>query len=394
MPQSEATPLAQPDPVAAFSDLLHTIYAASAEPQRWTEALAAIAHALGASRALLFTPFVGPEQGGLLFPWRIEQAHLGLWAGRFIEHDIWALEAQKKGLWREGAVLTDRDMVADEVFRASVFYREFLSQIGIARVCVGVIFGGSPGLPSTSLSVFRGPDDAPFGAAERLALQRLVPHLSRALGLMHRLCRARHQSESLRAALDRLGVAVYLLDQDLVLQHANRAGHQVLARDDGLSLDAQRRLSGRLQRSVLAPRLADWLRRSTAQPLIERPGFEHHALLQRPGQATAYRLQCCALEPGDPLAQGGARFVVFVTDPQRIELPSAAQLAQQLGLSPTEARVTVSLAEGRSYKEVARGLGIGEETVRSHAKAIYNKTRCHNKVALVRLVLSLARAGV
>lgn len=56
--------------------------------------------------------------------------------------------------------------------------------------------------------------------------------------------------------------------------------------------------------------------------------------------------------------------------------------------------MTDGLAQGATYREVAATLGIGEETVRSHVKSIYAKTRTPNKAGLTRLVLSLAKAAV
>lgn len=387
-------PRAQSDAVNRFSDQLHLIYGASADPRRWTEAIAAIAQSLGADRALLFTPFVGPDRGGLLFPWRIEEQHLGIWASRYIDHDIWAAEAQNKGLWHEGAVLTDRDLVPDAVLRESVFYREFLSQIGIARVCVGVVFGGSPGLPSTSLSLFRGPDDAPFGEDDKRSLTRLVPHLSRALGLMHRLSHARHQSETLRAALDRLSVGVFLLDGEFRLSHANGAAHRVLERADGLALDGQQRLRGALQ-GASERRLEDWLEQAARLPVDQRHAFNQSVQVPRHDGLAHYSLQWCPLELEDPLTHiDSARHIVFVTDPRRVDLPDAPQLQQALGLSAAEARVATALVEGCSYREAAERLHITEETVRSHTKAVYAKTRTRHKVGLTRLILSLSSAGV
>ena len=51
-----------------FSDLVHQIYAASAEPHRWSNTVGAVAQALGAIQAVLFTPYAGPGQGGVMFP--------------------------------------------------------------------------------------------------------------------------------------------------------------------------------------------------------------------------------------------------------------------------------------------------------------------------------------
>jgi len=305
-----------------FSGLVHQIYAASAEPGRWSDTVGAIAQAMGAIRALLFTPFVGPGSSGLLFPWRIEESALAVWGSRYINHDIWAQSAQHKGLWQEGMVALDQDLVSQEELLASVFYREFLSTIGIGRVCVGFVFEGAPGLPSTALSVFRGPED-PFGAPERELMRLLVPHLSRSLGLMHRLNQAHYQIESLRAALNRLSVGVFLLDRSLQVIYANTAGQLALDRQDGLALDPARRLTaGGVQRKD-GLRLQDWLTALIGLPEVQRGSFSSAFEVARKNPSDTYSVQCCTFEPSDPLVMGeGACHIVFVTDPRRVDLPS------------------------------------------------------------------------
>lgn len=47
-----------------------------------------------------------------------------------------------------------------------------------------------------------------------------------------------------------------------------------------------------------------------------------------------------------------------------------------------------------TYEQVARRLGVTVETVRSHIKDIYPKTRVNRQADLVRIVLSLARSAV
>ena len=132
-----------------------------------------------------------------------------------------------------------------------------------------------------------------------------------------------------------------------------------------------------------------------ALPETQRPGFGDVFKLQRSQADAHYSVQCCPLAPEDPLLLGeGVHHIVFVTDPRQVELPAPADLQAQLGLTPAECRVTHGLAQGATYREVAATLGIGEETVRSHVKSIYAKTRTPNKAGLTRLVLSLAKAAV
>jgi len=380
--------------LAQFSALIHLIYAASAEPQRWPEALTAIAKAMKSRQAILFTPFVDIHNGGLLFSWQIDERFVSLWSGKYIDHDIWSQSAQRKGLWHEGAVLVDEDLTTQEVLRASIWYREFLIHMGIARLCVGIVFGGAPGLPGTVLSVYRGPEDKPFAQEERDLMQLLVPHLSRALGLMHRLSLARHQVASMRAALDRLSVGVFLLNQHLDVIYANTAGRQVLARKDGIGTDQQTRLTA-TGLGTGSLRLEDWLARMVSLPKLERGGFDDTFDVARHKSKTRYSVQCCPLEPQDPLFSGeGAHHIVFVTDPQRLELPALAALQRQLGLTPAEARVTKALVQGGTYCEVAATMGVREETIRSQVKSVYAKTRTNTKAGLTRMVLSLSKATV
>lgn len=379
-----------------FSDLVHQIYAASAEPHRWPDTVGAVAQSIQGIQACLLTPYVGPHSGGLLFPWRVEEKDLVRWATQYIDHDVWSQSARRKALWQDGNVVTDEDLLPQDELRASVFYREFLSTMGVARVCAGAIFSGAPGLPATNLSVYRGPDDAPFGAQDREFMRLLLPHLSRSLGLMHRLGLARQQVASMRAALDRLRVGVFLLDASLCMLFANQAGQRVLARGDGLQRDGQGRLNGRGRTNAgTDSRLEHWLAHLVALPPAQRTGFGDTFRLHRSASGAHYSVQCCPLAPEDPLLLGeGAHHIVFVTDPRQVDLPALADLQTQLGLTPAEGRVTHGLAQGSSYREVASALGISEETVRSHVKAIYAKTRTQNKAELTRLVLSLSTAVV
>ena len=387
----------EPNRLEQFSDLVHRIYAASAEPNRWPDAVAAVAQSMGGMQACLLTPYAGPHNGGLLFPWRVEEKDLVRWATKYIDHDVWSQSALRKRLWRDGNVVTDEDLLSQEELRASVFYKEFLSPMGVARLCTGAIFSGAPGLPATTLSVYRGPDDPAFGPHDREFMRLLVPHLSRSLGLMHRLGLARQQVASMRAALDRLSVGVFLLDASMGVLFANQAGQQVLARGDGLRQDAQGCLNGRGRPGpgTIARRLEHWLADLVALPELQRPGFGEVFKLHRSQANAHYNVQCCPLSPEDPLLLGeGAHHIVFVTDPRQVDMPAQADLQAQLGLTPAECRVTNGLAQGATYREVACTLGIGEETVRSHVKSVYAKTRTNNKAGLTRLVLSLAKATV
>lgn len=375
-----------------FSELIRQIYEASAEPSRWSETVGAIARAMGGLQAVLFTPFAGPDSGGLMFPWQVEEKDLTLYGTKYIDHDLWAQAGQRKGLFQDGAVLLDEDLVDHEALLASVYYREFLGPMGVGRLCSGIVFGGAPGLPATALSVYRGPDD-PFGSKDRELMRLLVPHLSRSLGLMHRLNQARYQLESLHAALNRLSFGIFLLNRDMAVIHTNLAAQAVLARADGLQLDPKRRLTALGTQRSDGVRLEDWLNQVVALPQWQHNNFGASFEAARSAPNTNYDVQCCPLEASDPLSKSeGARHIVFVIDPHRLEMPTLEQLRRQFALTPAEGRVALAMMKGGSYKEVAASLYVSEETIRTQIRAIYAKTRTSDKAGLTRLVLSLSKA--
>jgi DNA-binding CsgD family transcriptional regulator/PAS domain-containing protein len=378
-----------------FSDIVHKIYAASADSARWPDAVEALARSLGGSRALLFTPLVGPQDGGLMFPWQMDDKYISLWATKYMAHDVWTQAAQRLGLTYSGAVFTDETLLTQEQLRQSIYFREFLSHHNVGRVCAAIIFEGAPGLPTTVTSIYRGVDAPPFGHAEREWLTLLLPHFSRALGLMHRLNFERHQSQSLRSALDRLTIGTLLLDDELRVIFANTAANTVLARNDGLSLNAEGGLSATIQAFDGLTTASNWLAQLKSMPLERRNNFDDLIKVRRLRTPAIYQLQCCSLESDDLLrTKEGASFVVFVTDPAQVLLPTADQLQRQLGLTPAEAHVALSLTKGLTYREAAQQRHVTEETLRSQVKAIYAKTRVCQKNSLTRLVLSLGSAAV
>lgn len=381
---------------AGFSRLMHLIYEAAVHPARWPQAVAAVAASVGANKGLLFTPYLGPQDGGLVFPWNLSEADLQLWATRYIEHDIWAAAALERGLDREGAVYVDEDLVPRATLEQSVFFREFLCGIGIGRLCTGFVLAGSPGLPATALSLFRPVEAPPFSRDDQAWLRLLVPHLSRALGVMHRLDTGRLRTASLLSALDRLSFGVALLNQRQEVLHLNEAARTAIARDDGLTLNGQGQLDTRHRRPG-TPSLPQWMKTVQALDAHEPAHFSESFSVVRHGTAERqYALQCSPLSPSQAWATEGeaASFVVFITDPAAVQLPETTRLSQIYGFTEAQARVARTLAGGSSYKAAARQLGISEETVRSHVKEIYAKARVNRLPDLVRSLMSQGQVAV
>lgn len=387
----QTTPPLPTGNTAAFSELMHAIYAAAAQSSRWNEVVAAIGKSFHADQGMLFTPFLGPQGGGFLFTWNLNESDLNIWATRYIAHDIWAARALEQGQWREGAVHLDREIVPTDEFRRSVIYREYFQRIGVEWMCCGGVFEGGAGLPHTAISYFRGPGRPPFDAADKEWLRLLLPHLSRALGLMHRLNAGELNASSLRSTLDRVAFGVALLDPRGKVVHLNAAAQAVVARCDGLTVNHAGMLDAAGAKG--RERLRHWIERVAASTGAHPEHFNDGFLALRSVATQRYLVQYSVLPSRDEWANADdtIRYVAFITDPDATQLPPAERLCALYGLTQAEVRVALELANGSSQKQVANAIGVAPTTVRTQAQSVYAKMRIQRHADLVRIVLSLGQ---
>lgn len=88
------------------------------------------------------------------------------------------------------------------------------------------------------------------------------------------------------------------------------------------------------------------------------------------------------------LDYGGAKVAVFLTDPNLQQPISIDALVSVYGLTPSEAQVSISLANGQSIGEIAKTTCHSIHTLRTHLKAVYRKTRVSSQKELIKLLLT------
>ena len=196
------------------------------------------------------------------------------------------------------------------------------------------------------LAIHRRHED--FRAADAALLSRLAPHLETAIPLWRQ-----HQTESARAArmarlATGLGGGWLLLD----------AGLRVIDASEGARLD-------------LTPEATRALRRGMDLAQAGRPAV---VVL-----STDPRIEA-ALH-----AEGSQVLALLRRAPRAATLP---HLAEGLGLTPSEARLTAALADGATLIEAAQALGWSVETARSTSKQVFSKLGVSGQPALVRRVLN------
>jgi DNA-binding CsgD family transcriptional regulator len=234
-----------------------------------------------------------------------------------------------------------------------------------------------------NLGIVRGVGSELFSDEEVAFVQRLAPHLRRAVGLNQRLAALQGERRTFEAALDRRNTAVLLLNEAGALCYCNPAGAELLKKHDGLiasrgrlsatNTGAQCQLAGAV-RAALAPKDAkggsvSLPRRHSARPLRVR--------IMPFGQRNDFWL-----------AGPQVHAIVFVSDP---DMPAArdatAEAMETYGLTPAEKRLMCELLAGRSLKEAAERLEITPVTARNRLAHIMAKTDTHRQSELLQLML-------
>jgi DNA-binding CsgD family transcriptional regulator len=378
----------------ALLDLIGTIYDASVQPSKWPQVVAETASLMGSTRALMLTPFHRLDAGGIYFPHGIPETFMQQYASRYIEHDIWAQRGMERGAYVEGNVFRDRDLLTLQEMLESIFYREFLSKMDILRLCSGVVFSQHSAVPMpTNLAFFRGVREPEFDEGNRDFLRLALPHFSRALGIHVRLHDAELRSALSLSALDRLASGVILVGAQGKILHLNRVANQIIASNDGLSVNKQ------LDQMVLAavkPRGKRALHAAIELALhpdtIEVPHFSHGVRITRPSGRPPYVLNLAPLPPENEFggARGRAHVIIFIVDPGAAQVLDAALLKKLYGFTEAEARVAARLYVADTTRQAAEALGIAEATVRAHLKSIFVKTGTHRQSELMKLLSSIA----
>ncbi|MFN7571304.1 MAG: helix-turn-helix transcriptional regulator [Betaproteobacteria bacterium] len=375
--------------------LIGHIYDAALDASLWPLVIREIGQAQGGNSALLVTTLHAPDQGGFLFPYNISEDALQRWASKYVQHDVWSAAGLKKGLYVDGSVGTDADLVDFNEFLRSIWYREFLSTINIARCCTGVVFGAnSAGIPPTAVVVYRALNDQPFGDHEVELHRILMPHLSRALGVMFRLRDSELRVAASLAALDRLSSGVILIGAQRTVEFANRAARGSLAEEDGLRLRQEATGKTRLvAASTGAQRGLDAALDQCLDPtVVEVPHFSQVVSVPRSSGRAAYVLNVSALPATHEFGSGAGqpRAIAFLTDPVDPVRVNRAALQRLYGLTAAEFRVVEQVCSGQTVAAVAERFRVSENTVKSQLQSIYDKTGTHRQAQLVRLVLSLS----
>jgi DNA-binding CsgD family transcriptional regulator len=85
----------------------------------------------------------------------------------------------------------------------------------------------------------------------------------------------------------------------------------------------------------------------------------------------------------------GARALLTLVPLEPAYGPIPALLTRAFGLTPAEAKLAATIAQGKALEQIAKELGIARTTVRNQLRAIFSKTNTHRQSELVALLARL-----
>ena len=285
-------------------------------------------------------------------------------------------------LARGKASTTDR-MLTPEQLRDGVFLNEFYRPRGFVETLGGHL--QSENAQFALVGFHRGKDRPAFDDGEITFLERLMPHISRALALRREFIGMQTTLGMLQGALENHGGAVLLLDPSGTALFANGAMRALARRNDGLSLD---RRGYPVPANIEARRRLDAMVGAAINggpggtlSIPRPPGLRPYAVLVAP-----------AAEPflhasGDRRARTGALLIVH--DPEDSVRAESEILKETLGLSNGAAKLVAALATDDDLKSYAEREGITIHTARFHLRAALARTGTRTQTQLVRLVVRL-----
>ena len=214
-------------------------------------------------------------------------------------------------------------------------------------------------------------------------LMRIVQSIGEQLGRVIERKQAQDQREALETTLNALTLAVYFTDRTARVVYMNRAAEKLVNNGGGLRLEndrlvpVDRNARAAFMKSidiVTADAVSLPLRDTTiAFPDAEGAGLIAVILPLHESELTGQTLTAAA--------------AVFVQAAAALPLSTGEAFAQLYGLTKSELRVLLAMSPDLSLKQVAKTLGIGETTAKTHLQHIYAKTNTSRQSELIHLLM-------
>ena len=238
------------------------------------------------------------------------------------------------------------------------------------------------------IAILRNKDSGIWNDGEIRVINEILPHLRRALNIHSEFTHLRLKQDALLKGLDRLVIGLILYDRNARPVYINPTARAIIdqhpalqLRDDDLILvnpDDERNLRKTIVDTARIDPEDSW-KQSVAIGITHPDVDAPLPLLVTPMHAHLIT---------SDLDYEGAKVAVFISDPNLEQPISIENLVSVYSLTPSEAQVAISLANGHSIEEIAKLSHHSAHTIRSQLKSVFRKTGVSRQSELIKLLLT------
>ncbi|OYX45610.1 MAG: hypothetical protein B7Z02_00010 [Rhodobacterales bacterium 32-67-9] len=367
-----------------YQALVSEIHAAGLDPGRWQSVLATLSRAAGgicthmfgydrkvSTSNLSYDHGYAPEFTESFFAY---YRTMNAWAPGFAAHPV-------------GVTVASGKMISDDALKRTEFYADWV------RPQENIIGGGGAILMKDHDRLYMIGGNIRAVDRERLEHRWLdlvslcVPHIQQALAANRMLAGLRLDRHLLRQGCDTDGAAVFVVTKSRRVALTNPPAERLIASGEIAQVDAIGRLQLTDSRGDLALERLLCDAHGTASLLLAdpEPGGAHYVCRAMPIGEDALQM----LPPphnwfADP------PMTAIIVRRRNQEADPALRIARKLGITPSEAAVSLYLVDGLALRDIAEARGVSLHTVRNQIKSAMMKLTLRRQSDLI---LAVDRAG-
>jgi DNA-binding CsgD family transcriptional regulator/PAS domain-containing protein len=373
-------------PETRLDHLIGLIYDAAAAPELWPAALAALGDAVGGGAFVM--SILSPSEGTRFAATvRIDPEYQAMIEQRFATAATNPLIAAMPRLPCATPVAREA-ILPDPAYLGSALYNEVFRPQRLAHAGAACLLR-TPEI-TAPLGIIRPVGSERPNRRDLDLLQRLLPHMQRAVQLYLRLAALGARGDAAEEALGYAPFGVILVDAGGKVLFLNPPAEAIVAAADGLTIS-----NGMLSAATASETRA--LAKLVAQAAATGAGAGlcpgGAMALSRRSSSSPLPVLVTPLPRQQPLlADRRPAAAVFLAAPERCAPVAGRRLVELFGLTPAEAQLAVALLAGKRLRQIASERSVQLPTVRNQLRAVLAKTGTARQADLVRLLATLPAA--
>jgi DNA-binding CsgD family transcriptional regulator len=360
-----------------LASLIEASYAAALDPQDWHTFTRLFARSLDSAACLYYVPQGVQAYTHTLSSAGFDPAYAQSYNDYYAAKNVLVERADHK---RE-PVLLGGDVISTAALHRTEFFgdwmqpQKFHSAINIRL--------GTEASSMMSIAVMRPQGSGSFDTADKIALQRLVPHLRRSHDISTRLRNLQLQAAAGSSICHRLQLSSCVVDEGLRVLHLSANAERLLDGGHGIRINQDT-----IQLSH--PLAHDRLRKAVAAATSHCMAREGSFLRLEPGRKLSVGVHVCPVSdyPGSAQLLPRPAALLLFSDPGNPPRLNEAELRRRFALTRAEVRLAIQLCRGLSVEDAALQNSVRVSTVRSHLHTLLTKTEAKRQADVVRMLLT------